>query len=362
MPKPTLLFIPDISGFTKFVNHTEVQHGQHIISELLELLIDSNNLGLELSEIEGDALLFYKQGELPDQASLMELVRKMFLGFHQHLKRYQTHRICECGACRTAGNLTLKFIIHAGPIDFIKVKDRSKPYGSDVILAHRLLKNPIENPEYALLSDKVLDPQEELTDLQNSSWIDFKKGTAQYDSLEAVDYYYTSLTNLRAQVPEPEESLQNGTRSTKPIIVSTHIDKPAAEVFETIIDFEQRMNWNKFAKDIQYEDPINQLGSKHVCVFDSHSLEFETVTNDFGKNSLVYGERVLTLPPFTSDLTVYFIVSENGKGSQVQLAVHPKLKGLLGWLISPYFRYTTTKTNKKVLAHLKSWCERSTDD
>lgn len=29
----TLLFIPDISGFTKFVNETEISHSEHIITE-----------------------------------------------------------------------------------------------------------------------------------------------------------------------------------------------------------------------------------------------------------------------------------------------------------------------------------------
>jgi len=31
----TFLFIPDISGFMEFVNETEVEHSQHIISERL---------------------------------------------------------------------------------------------------------------------------------------------------------------------------------------------------------------------------------------------------------------------------------------------------------------------------------------
>ena len=43
-----LYFKPDISGFTNFVNHTELEHSIHIISELLELLIDSTTIDLEL--------------------------------------------------------------------------------------------------------------------------------------------------------------------------------------------------------------------------------------------------------------------------------------------------------------------------
>ena len=52
------LFIPDISVFTNFVTNTEIEHSRHIIQELLEILIDSNQLGLEISEVEGDAILF----------------------------------------------------------------------------------------------------------------------------------------------------------------------------------------------------------------------------------------------------------------------------------------------------------------
>ena len=42
------------------MNETDVIHSQHIIEELLEILIDANEMNLQLSEIEGDAILFYK--------------------------------------------------------------------------------------------------------------------------------------------------------------------------------------------------------------------------------------------------------------------------------------------------------------
>ena len=70
MDNKGLLFIPDISGFTRFINETEIEHSRLIIQELLELLINANEMGLEISEIEGDAILFYKNGELPDVSAL----------------------------------------------------------------------------------------------------------------------------------------------------------------------------------------------------------------------------------------------------------------------------------------------------
>ena len=59
--KKSLLFLPDISGFTNFVQTTEVEHSQHVISELLEVLIRANTEDLQLAEIEGDALFFSKK-------------------------------------------------------------------------------------------------------------------------------------------------------------------------------------------------------------------------------------------------------------------------------------------------------------
>ena len=46
MEKNGLIFIPDISGFTRFVTETEIDHSRLIIQELLELLINANRIGL----------------------------------------------------------------------------------------------------------------------------------------------------------------------------------------------------------------------------------------------------------------------------------------------------------------------------
>ena len=65
MAEQSLIFIPDISGFTKFVTETEITHSQHIISELINAIIIENSLNLKISEIEGDAVLFYRIGKPP---------------------------------------------------------------------------------------------------------------------------------------------------------------------------------------------------------------------------------------------------------------------------------------------------------
>src|SRR5256885_16887022 len=94
-----LIFIPDISGFTRFVNEMEIDHSRLIIQELLEILINANQMGLEISEVEGDAILFYKFGEMPDVKQLYKQVEKMFCEFHSNLLSYDYRRFCQCKPC-----------------------------------------------------------------------------------------------------------------------------------------------------------------------------------------------------------------------------------------------------------------------
>src|SRR5215471_3202186 len=118
-----LIFIPDISGFTRFVNEVEIDHSRHIIQELLEVIINSNQIDLEISEIEGDAILFYKYGEMPDLPTIYNQVEKMFCAFHKHLITYDHRRFCQCKACAGAVNLTLKVITHYGEFTGYNVKN-----------------------------------------------------------------------------------------------------------------------------------------------------------------------------------------------------------------------------------------------
>jgi Protein of unknown function (DUF2652) len=138
-----LLFVPDISGFTQFVQATEIEHSRHIIEELLEQLIEANTIGLQVSEVEGDAILFYRFGHPPTAEEFFQQIQKMFVTFHSHLRLYETQRICQCGACMSAQNLTLKVVAHYGHIIQSHIKEHVKLFGQDVITVHRLLKNDI---------------------------------------------------------------------------------------------------------------------------------------------------------------------------------------------------------------------------
>jgi len=152
MKSESTLYIPDISGFTQFVNDTEIEHGQRITAALLEEIINSNYMNFVVSEIEGDSVLFYKSDYKPDVQELMELSLNIFKRFHLKRNELNESTHCNCGACSSINNLTLKFIILSGEVSTIRIHNFNKLYGRSVILVHRLLKSGIREKEFILFT------------------------------------------------------------------------------------------------------------------------------------------------------------------------------------------------------------------
>jgi hypothetical protein len=263
-PQPALLFMPDISGFTQFVNETEILHSQHIVQELLEILIDSNHLNLEISEIEGDAIFFYRLGVKPDLESLLKQVEKMFTCFHAHLKLYEHQRICPCGACKTAVGLSLKIVAHFGEVTGISVKDHKKLFGKDVILIHRLLKNNVDKKEYVLFTDQLL---KEMEHKNLPHWYMPEQSSEQYD-LGKIQFYFSDLSDLHRniRVNLPVYNLSSKTR----VAFSEEKVMPASmeKIFETILDLQQHAKLIDGSKKIEVtpDDSIARIGTKHYCL------------------------------------------------------------------------------------------------
>ncbi len=263
-PQPALLFMPDISGFTQFVNETEIVHSQHIIQELLEILIDSNHLNLEVSEVEGDAIFFYRLGNKPDLQSLLQLAEKMFTRFHQYLKLYEHQRICPCGACKTAVDLSLKIVAHFGEVTGISVRDHQKLFGKDVILIHRLLKNNLDRKEYILFTDQLVEKMEH----ENlPSWYMPQQASEQYD-LGRIQFYFSDLSELHKtiQIKPPVYNFSSKTyvAFSEEEIISVSMEK----IFETILDLQQHAKLIEGSKKIEAptDDSLARIGTKHYCL------------------------------------------------------------------------------------------------
>jgi Protein of unknown function (DUF2652) len=353
--KKSLIFLPDISGFTNFVHSTETEHSQHIVTELLELLIDNDELDLTLAEIEGDAIFYYKYENVPTQEDLFNQAKKMFVNFHSHLKLYEERRICQCGACTTASNLNLKFFAHAGALEFIKIKEDTKPYGKEVIVAHRLMKNDVPIDDYLLISQGVFDAWG-IDEINIPTELKGIKGHSEYD-LGRVNYQYFELGLLKkyATLPDPIKIIT----TTNPFFkISEIVNQTPQDLFEFVSNLENRFKFNKGPEKIEYQkDRVNRVGTKHICVVNNKDVEFETVTKDFGKNKLVYGELTHDFP-IIKDMVTYFVIEPEGENSKLTIEGHPQNPSFFSKIALFVLNGFIAKTIKKMIVDIKLEVEK----
>src|SRR3954468_6856101 len=153
-----LLLIADIGGYTEYmrVHRMSLAHAEVNTARLLEAVVDAAG-DFDLIEIEGDAAFLSRQAEALDgdaAAAAMRAVVGMHGAFHRE-RQYVATNLCPCDGCMQADNLKLKFVAHIGEVATQTIRQRRKLVGIDVILVHRLLKNPVKVPEYLLLSEEL---------------------------------------------------------------------------------------------------------------------------------------------------------------------------------------------------------------
>ncbi len=265
--QPTLIFIPDISGFTKFVHETEISHSEHIIKELLEALIDANEMDLQVSEIEGDAVLFYRTGRKPTAAETLAQVQRMYTKFHASLRKYDSQRICQCGACIETNGLALKFIIHYGNISINQVKSSSKLFGKDLIVAHRLMKNDIPLEEYVLITHQLINACSTWVEIDQVAWEAPSQGNGSYDFGD-IKYCYLSLAPLESHIPQPTiEDYAPDPKMSKILSVESMINAPIELVFDVVSDAHSKHLWLLHVKaSDKTNGNITKNGSTHRCI------------------------------------------------------------------------------------------------
>lgn len=354
----SILFLPDISGFTEFVQTTEVGHSQHVISELLEILIQANTLNFELAEIEGDALFLYKE-EIPSLEQILALVETMFTAFYSHLKLLEKNRICPCKACSSAPNLQLKIIAHCGNLQFITVQSKRKPFGVEVIEVHRLMKNSVKSDNYVLFS-KDLTNEIELPNNYQSKLFDFKNGENTYDN-KNIEYSFSLIAKEKLKIKAVEEIKNIEFNFAPQLSFEKTVSVPTAQLFEFITNYIFRSEWVDGVDKFDFAvNEVTRIGTEHACVINSTQIDFTTVTKDAQPNQLVYGEMT-TSPPIVNELYQFYILTPISKNrSHIKLEVYWKVKSPIKKLILNLFaKKTIRKNSETALENLMHFSEKN---
>lgn len=353
--KKSLLFIPDISGFTEFVQTTEVSHSQHVIAELLEVLIESNTLNWQLAEVEGDALFCYIEEEVPSFERFLAQIESIFTAFHSHLKLLEDNRICPCRACSSAPNLRLKVIAHVAELEFIEVQGKRKPFGSPIIEAHRLLKNSIASDNYVLISE-ALAYEMMMPESYHSKLYDFQDASAVYDG-KTLNYRYSliepSLLNSKPHALAKKISFINAPDMT----LDREFSVSGPQLFEMITNYANRHLWSVGVDEYQFNnDEVTRVGSEHVCIINGKHFNIVAVTKDANPGELVYGE-LTKKTPIADELYTYFIIDpKTSKSSHLRVEIFFQEKSIFKkLLIALFFKKFFKKTLDTSLDNLQNY-------
>lgn len=213
--------IADISGYTAFVAETEIEHSREILAELLEVTSRELERHLRLARIQGDALIC-----VGEEDEVIPCLEDAFLSFHRRVRAMVAATTCQCNACRSVPNLTLKFIAQHGRYSTVSVRGTTDLVGGDVNIAFRLLKNHVPSHEYILATDSVLA---RLPPLARERFIPIAED---YD-LGRVEGGYRDLHELRESAYR--QLTQRVTPRDADFTLVRTIDAPPTEVYAELV-------------------------------------------------------------------------------------------------------------------------------
>ena len=282
----TTILIPDISGFTEFMTNTELSHGSHVINMLIQAMLKAVDDEYEISEIEGDAIVLIKKGPAPALKEIQDSCLRIFNAFHYQRKWMQMHAICPCAACLCAEKLTLKFIVHHGPLTEIKVGRFVKQSGAEMIVAHRLLKNSIGKNEYLLITEKLLQQTHDSKEKFEMEW---NSSSDEYPSIGKIDYRFALLNEERNKVTGPPMPDSNYRTDDTP-----YMEIPVAanfrDVYMVLMNIPGRAQWAPGLQEVEQQIPDVFVGTIHHCTFDDLKTIISPMRMRFTDEGIIYAE------------------------------------------------------------------------
>ncbi|CAA6605210.1 conserved hypothetical protein [Rhodospirillaceae bacterium LM-1] len=150
----TFLVLADISGYTDFMsfNRQEITHAQHVVSALIEAVLDAAPDNLIANKLEGDAIFLHAPDGQDAGRKVAQAAVRFFDAFDDKRRQMVLTNACPCRACARIRLLDLKVLVHFGRALLYRLKRFEELSGFDVVLAHRLLKNSVPSRRYLLAS------------------------------------------------------------------------------------------------------------------------------------------------------------------------------------------------------------------
>ncbi len=352
-PQQGLILIPSISGFTEFVSEVEISHSEHIITELAELLIHSNELELQLSELLGEAMLFYRQGQAPEIDAIMKQIVRWTECFHDCLNLLRRDAFCKCGACQNIAALGLHVVGHHGEFSVSTVNKRTIIIGKDVALAKQLRDNSVRQANYALLTSQLLAEAGMPAEKEHS----LGRHRESYPVFGEVECSLLDLEAVREGLAPPsarEIELEFDKEFTAEIHVQAGLDAAA----QTLSDIKGWPEWvdGLSHQELNPNEPL-RVGHHHVCVLNGQRLEQTLRLMEEEGNHFQMVMDVKPLVPVLRNLMMRFQAQREDGGVLVSMSIRYTRKAVVGRIFDVIGLPGMKEHARRSLQNLKSLLE-----
>lgn len=246
--------LADISGYTKFVTSTELEHSQDIITELLNTIVFTLSEHVELAQLEGDAVFFVGDHTGPELIGWLE---DAFVAMHRRLRDILALTSCPCQACVRAPDLTLKLIAHHGIYTQQRIGSITQVHGADVIVPHRLAKNHVPSREYILACPPILDR----IGVRAAEFVPHEEDVADFG---VISIGYLDLAGLRVRAYAYERTGVQPDEAK--VSIEAMFDAPSEAVWKLITDPSDRQRWMGVQR-LEYRSGArgSLLGGEYHC-------------------------------------------------------------------------------------------------
>ena len=299
--QPTCFLIADISGYTGYLADVELDHAQDILADLIGAVVTALRPNFRLAKLEGDAAFTFATTERIDGSMLLDTIERCYFGFRRRRRDVRQATSCECNACARIPDLDLKFVVHHGAAIQQKVAGRQELLGSDVIVAHRLLKNDVVETlgirAYALISQACIDA----SDLDPAA-LGMRPHTETYDRIGDVHAWAHDLERRWQEEEGRARVLVSPGDAILTVSVPTIV--PPQVAWEFLTTPGQRMTWQPWVTEVTIKGATGGrrgLGSANHCLH--------------GKDAVI--EEILDWRPYdyVTDRTILDDARRTGEGA-----------------------------------------------
>lgn len=242
------LVIADLSGYTDYLQTTELEHAEDVLADLTDTVIDNLQAVLTISKLEGDAVFAYALEGSTDATMLLDGIDNAYFAFRRRVRNITQATACDCNACRRIPTINLKFVAHHGQFVRRQVAGTEELTGSDVVLVHRMLKNSIIEKlgveAYAFFTDPVFDNLS-----VDAETLKMAPHIEEYEDVGAVSGHVEDLA-ARWEYEQERRRDYVGSDGAQFELVE-HFDAPPTLVWEFVTAPSKRLQWEVGLTDLQ---------------------------------------------------------------------------------------------------------------